>query len=319
MLIQTEHLKLTLNQHAILKDVNLHLEAGEVYGLLGPNGAGKSSTIACLLGLYPIDDGKMSLLDNDHPGKDVLGKIGVMPENAGFYEWMNAQQYLQWYAELFGRDLDQKAISQLLSQVGLEQGSSKIINQYSRGMKQRLALARALINEPVLLILDETTNGLDPKGRREIHDLLLKLAKQNGVGILLCTHLLDDVDRLCDHIGIIQDGRTLIESPINTLISDNQTVQRYRVRFKHQQTDRDLMQQLNDLDEVISVEPEGGWWHLQLAKDASVSRVWRKILDLGLDLHEIRPEGNGLEDVYLSLTGTPSVIDNTQQNLEAVA
>jgi len=319
MLIQAEHLTLMLNNNSILKDVSLHLSKGEIYGLLGPNGAGKSSTIACLLGLHQIDSGELNLLGIHKPGKDVMNKIGVMPENAGFYEWMTAPQYLQWYAKLFSRTMDSDATNKLLASVGLEIGSTKSIIQFSRGMKQRLAVARALVNEPGLLIMDEPSNGLDPKGRREVHDLFLKLASEKNTGILLCTHLLDDVDRLCDRIGIIQDGRSVIESPINDLISSNQATQKFRIRTRIQEPDEEHTKKIHDLDHVIALSTEGGWWHLQLSGTANPAEIWKQLLELGIEIQEIYSEGNGLEDIYLSLTGNFAKTNHETAQLEVNA
>ena len=200
----------------ILKGIDLHLQPGDIYGLLGPNGAGKSTTIFALLGLRAVDSGQISVLGLD-PAKhaiDIRSAVGVMPENAGFYEWMTAPAYLRWYCSLYGQTPSHNDLRTLLAKVGLGAEGRRPIGAYSRGMKQRLAVARALATHPKLLILDEPTNGLDPKGRREIHDLLLEFAAEGNTGVLLCTHLLDDVDRMCSRIGIIDRGRTRLEGPL---------------------------------------------------------------------------------------------------------
>lgn len=218
MLIDANHLQLTLDGQAILEDVSLHLERGEIYGLLGPNGAGKSTTIALLLGLYAPRAGTLEIFDGEETDSCRMRlRIGVMPEQEGLYEWMSASQYLIWYADFYGGL--QQPVAALLAQVGLEGTAQRPIGQFSRGMKQRLALARTLVNAPELLILDEPTNGLDPRGRREIHDLLHWLATERQVGVLLCTHLLDDVERLCDRIGILDQGRTVLESDLGEIQS----------------------------------------------------------------------------------------------------
>jgi ABC-2 type transport system ATP-binding protein len=221
MLLDAEDLLLTIRGRPILKGVELHLETGEIYGLLGPNGAGKSTTISVLTGLRAAASGKLAVLGLDPwtQKKAVHARIGVLPEQSGFYDWMSAREYLHWFGCLYGRTLSAAELRAHLARVGLEEGDSGAIGTYSRGMKQRLGLARALINDPELLILDEPTNGLDPRGRREIHDVLLDLSRQHRVGVLLCTHLLDDVERLCTRIGIIHQGRTAVEGRLSELLS----------------------------------------------------------------------------------------------------
>ncbi|HED14507.1 MAG TPA: ABC transporter ATP-binding protein [Gammaproteobacteria bacterium] len=299
MLVNANHLQLNLQGHQVLRDVSLHLQRGEIYGLLGPNGAGKSTTIAVLLGLYPADKGDLKLFGVNSGNYVALRRrIGVMPELSGFYEWMSANDYLVWYAGFYGGL--QQSVAELLQRVGLEATDDKPIGQFSRGMKQRLALARALAHGPELLILDEPTNGLDPRGRREIHDLLLELVGESQVGILLCTHLLDDVERLCSKIGIIDRGHSVAEGSLPKLLGDTQTGRRYRLRISHTQDVRYIPAGLQILGR------EGDWWHLEvspiLASDPS--RVWRDLITQGWCILEIHAESGGMEELYLQLTDT---------------
>ncbi len=298
MLIDANHLHLNLQGQTILEDVSLHLAAGEIYGLLGPNGAGKSTTIALLLGLYQADRGDLKLFDTEPRDNVALHRrIGVMPEHAGFYEWMSANDYLVWYAGLYGGLL--QPVDSLLQQVGLEATGHKPISQFSRGMKQRLGLARALVHGPELLILDEPTNGLDPRGRREIHDLLLSLADERRVGILLCTHLLDDVERLCSRIGILDRGRNVAEGSLPELLGANRSGRRYRLRIRGVPDNQQLPPDLKLL------RRDGDWWHVEISPTmaADPSRVWEDLLVHGWQYTEIHAESGGLETLYLQLTG----------------
>lgn len=189
-MIDMENLRLSIDDKDVLKGINLHLRPGDIYGLLGPNGAGKSTTMYALLGLRPYSDGQINVLGGD-PADDpvpIRMQVGVMPEKAGFYEWMTAPDYLEWYGRLYGKEPDETKPGTLLEKVGLGTELRRPIGAYSRGMRQRLAVARALLPQPRLLILDEPTNGLDPTGRREVHDLLVEFAQTHGAGVLLCTH-----------------------------------------------------------------------------------------------------------------------------------
>lgn len=296
MLIDANHLALRLDGLTILRDVNLHMKKGEVYGLLGPNGAGKSSTIALLLGLYRSGASDLKLFGESKPEHiDIRRKIGVMPEFAGFYDWMTAKGYLTWYAGFYG---GMQAAEALLSRVGLSEVGNKPIRQFSRGMKQRFALARALVHGPELLILDEPTNGLDPRGRREIHDLLIELARQEGVGILLCTHLLDDVERLCSRIGIIDGGRTILEEDLESLLKGSGK-SRYRLRMTRLPQGQQLPSRVGLLGR------EGDWWRLEidLLPKMEIAKIWENLLAHGWSFDEIHVEKNTLEDRYLELTG----------------
>jgi ABC-2 type transport system ATP-binding protein len=297
MLIDANHLKLTLDRHSILQDVSLHMEKGEVYGLLGPNGAGKSTTISLLLGLYQAEMGNLQLFDQQSLDLETIRRrIGVMPEFAGFYDWMNARDYLIWYAGFYGGM--QATPDALLQRVGLSEVENKPIKQFSRGMKQRLALARALVHGPELLILDEPTNGLDPRGRREVHDLLIELAVQEDVGILLCTHLLDDVERLCTRIGIIDGGRTVLEEDLEKLLQDNgkSLYRLHMIKVPEEQSLPSVVQLFNQ---------DGPWWtfEIDLPMQMDIGRVWENLLVLGWSFDEIHVERHDLEDHYLALTG----------------
>jgi ABC-2 type transport system ATP-binding protein len=297
MLIDANHLRLSLHGLTILADVSLHLEPGEIYGLLGPNGAGKSTSIAVLLGLYAPEGGELRLFGESPADPLALRRrIGVMPERAGFYDWMNAQDYLVWYAGFYGGL--QQPVADLLTLVGLGDSGAKPIGRFSRGMQQRLALARALVQAPELLILDEPTNGLDPRGRREIHDLLLQLAQERQVGVLLCTHLLDDVERLCNRVGVIDHGRTVAEARLGDLLGRGAGALQFRLRMTRVPDGQTLPNGVRVLNH------EGAWWHLAVGAAAAprLPEIWREFIALGWGLTEIHAEGGGLEADYLQLT-----------------
>jgi len=299
-MISLENLHLTIEGKEILKGIDLHLQPGDIYGLLGPNGAGKSTTIFALLGLRAHASGRISVLGRD-PGEHaaaIRGSVGVMPENAGFYEWMTAPVYLRWYGRLYGETQTQRDLDVLLEKVGLGAEVHRLIETYSRGMKQRLAVARALTPHPSLLILDEPTNGLDPKGRREIHDLLLEFVAERNTGVLLCTHLLDDVDRLCNRIGIIDRGRTRREGRLGDLLAEQEAGKRYRLRLE---TEPDTA---NPPAGISLLAREGDWWcvHIQFEIPGGPSALWGELWRRGWRILEIRSEVSGLEDLYLTIT-----------------
>jgi ABC-2 type transport system ATP-binding protein len=186
----------------------------------------------------------------------------------------------------------------LLEKVGLGTESHRLIGTYSRGMKQRLAVARALMPHPSLLILDEPTNGLDPKGRREIHDLLLEFAAERNAGVLLCTHLLDDVDHLCNRIGIIDRGRTRLEGLLGDLLAEQETGKRYRLRLEAEPDTANLPAG------VSLLAHDGDWWRVQILFEipGGPSALWGELWGRGWRIIEIHSEASSLEELYLNIT-----------------
>jgi ABC-2 type transport system ATP-binding protein len=304
-MIAVDNLRLTIGGKEILKGIDLHLRPGDTYGLLGPNGAGKSTSIFALLGLRPYDSGHVGVLGDD-PAKEAVSirrLVGVMPEKAGFYNWMSASDYLKWHGRLYGSPPTDRDIARMLEKVGLGAEALLPIETYSRGMRQRLAVARALVLRPKLLILDEPTNGLDPKGRREMHDLLVEFVAGGKTGVLLCTHLLDDVDRLCNRIGIIDGGRTRLEGSIADLLAKQGSGQLYRLRLE-------IAPDTTGLPAGVTVlGHEGCWWRIQAPVNPSEGppALWGELWHRGWRIMEIRSEASGLEALYMSHTdqGSP--------------
>jgi ABC-2 type transport system ATP-binding protein len=282
----------------VLHGVSLTVERSEIYGLLGPNGAGKTTSLAVIAGLLRATGGVVRVLERD-PAIDsraVHAGSGVLPEQNGFYDWMPAEDYLRFFARLHGRRLERTGIAERLRRAGLAPRPGQRIGTFSRGMKQRLGLARALINEPQLLLLDEPTNGLDPRGRREFHDLLLDLAR-NGVAILICTHLLDDVDRLCRRIGILDRGRMVLEGAVAELAGGGT---RYRLRLSAEPPEAPPVG-------FTVAGREGPWWIVELHRDIQPSVAWGVLIGAGWPIMEIRPASSSLEEAYLRATeGTPA-------------
>jgi ABC-type multidrug transport system ATPase subunit len=298
MLIEIDKLRASLGGAAILRDVRLSLDEGEIYGLLGPNGAGKSTTIAVAIGLLRPDAGTVRLFGKDPrlAAQESYRNLGVMPEQNGIDDWMSAEAYLTFFAALHDLRLGRDELQRRLSNVGLEPRAGQAIGTYSRGMRQRLGLARALIAQPKLLVLDEPTNGLDPRGQREIHDVLLDLADQ-GVGILLCTHLLDDVDRLCRRVGILMEGRTVAEGNIADLVRNENRMLRFRLRLAGEPPASQ-----GESAHLSIVARQGDWWVVDLDPAVTPDRAWRELLFRGWPVSEIRCESGGLENLYLSVT-----------------
>ncbi|MHB8055146.1 MAG: ABC transporter ATP-binding protein, partial [Candidatus Aminicenantales bacterium] len=194
----------------VLKGVSFTVDTGEIFGYLGPNGAGKTSTLKCVLGLIFPDAGTISLFGRPPLDPRAKDKLGFLPENPYFYEYLSAREFLDFYAQLFRIPKEERAgrIDRLLKLVDMERAADVHLRKFSRGMLQRVGLAQALINDPEFVILDEPLGGLDPLGRKEIRDIILGL-RDSGRTILFTSHILQDIEMICDHVAIIVGGRVL--------------------------------------------------------------------------------------------------------------
>lgn len=203
-----------------VRDLNLRIEAGEVYGLLGPNGSGKSTTLKIILGLVSPTSGRTEIFGQNSSQVATRQSVGFLPENPYFYKFLTGTETLRFFGKLCGLhgwDLKDR-VQELLDLVGLTDARNQRLGTYSKGMLQRIGLAQALINEPALIVLDEPTAGVDPVGSREIRDLIVDL-KKRGVTVLLSSHLLGQVQEICDRVGILAKGKLVREGHLEELIA----------------------------------------------------------------------------------------------------
>lgn len=203
-----------------VKDLNIQVKEGEVYGLLGPNGSGKSTSLKILLGLVTATQGKTEIFGQDSRDYKSHDQVGFLPENPYFYKFLTAEETLNFYGKICGmggKKLKDR-ITELLALVGLEDARNRRVGGFSKGMLQRVGLAQALIQDPRLLVLDEPTAGVDPLGSRQIRDLILEL-KKRGKTVLLTSHLLEQVQEVCDRVGIMARGIMMREGSLEELIT----------------------------------------------------------------------------------------------------
>jgi len=222
IIIGAEGLTKKYGTQTAVNNLTLEIGEGEVFGFLGPNGAGKTTTLLMFLGLTEPTSGKVRVVGFD-PTREPLRikeKVGYLPENVGFYDDMDARQNLQFIARLnhIPDKVSSKKIEELLQQVGLfEEAKQKKVGTYSKGMRQRLGIAEVLIKEPKLIFLDEPTIGLDPDGTNRMLDLIHSLSRERNITIFLSSHLLDQVQRICDRVGIMIKGNLVAIGPIQEL------------------------------------------------------------------------------------------------------
>jgi ABC-2 type transport system ATP-binding protein len=221
IIIEAEGLTKKYGTQIAVNSLALQIREGEVFGFLGPNGAGKTTTLLMFLGLTEPTSGKVRIVGFD-PTREPLRvkeKVGYLPENVGFYDDMDARQNLRFIARLnrISDGISAKKIDELLEQVGLFEEGKKKVGTYSKGMRQRLGIAEVLIKEPKVIFLDEPTIGLDPDGTNRMLDLIHSLSREKNITIFLSSHLLDQVQRICDRVGIMIKGNLVAIGPIQEL------------------------------------------------------------------------------------------------------
>jgi ABC-2 type transport system ATP-binding protein len=226
-----------------VRDLNLEVAAGQIYGLLGPNGSGKSTTLKIILGLVTPTRGHAQIFGRASDRVASRESVGFLPESPYFYKFLTGEETLRFYGKLCGlRGAALKCrVEEMLALVGLTSARKRRLAGYSKGMLQRIGLAQALIQEPALLVLDEPTAGVDPAGAREIRDLILEL-KTRGITVLLSSHLLGQVQEICDRVGILANGVLVREGALNELLGlENQT------QFVLENARPDLLDAIDDL------------------------------------------------------------------------
>ena len=306
--ILTSNLSKSYRNFRAVNSLTIDVNPGDIFGFLGPNGAGKTTTIRMLCGLLPPTSGyaKVAGLDIIKDSLKIRSIIGLLPESSGFYNWMSAEEYLLYFAALYKIDihLGKKRAQDLLEKVGLATRSYVPISYYSRGMKQRLGLARTLINEPKILFLDEPTLGLDPKGQQDIKNTLLELNREKEVTIFLSSHALGEVSSLCNRIAIVNRGKLVAQGSIEELRKHAGNSDGLVVRILNLPSAQKgisslpyrIQTNITDNNKLIDVNV-----NLSDGASESANEIIEGFEEAGLQIHEILRMGMSLEDVYFKL------------------
>ena len=284
-----------------LDSVSFAVGKGWVYGYLGPNGAGKTTTIRTMLGLLKPDQGEVQITGINPTENPVqaLQSLGYAPELPTLQAFFTGEQLLDFMGKMFGlaTQVRKEKIKQLLDLVGLEEWGDKKIGKYSKGMVQRLSLALALVNDPMVLIMDEPTIGMDPEATAHFRSLFTTLSKQ-GKTVFISSHLLDEVQRICTHVGMINKGKMIFDGPIMQVLEA--FTQQWVIEAELEKVTKTMISSLKKLDYVQDVKAEGNKLKIELKEkkdfrgDISSEIFKRKGVLLSLNLHKIT-----LEDAYL--------------------
>jgi ABC-2 type transport system ATP-binding protein len=295
--IETENLRKVFGNKVAVRNLSLTVRRGEIFGFLGPNGAGKSTSIRMLLGLAKPTGGKAFVLGRPAGDIGMRRRIGFLPEDFRFYEWLTARELLQLHGRLCDVSSDElrKRIPGLIDLVGLTPHREKRLQDFSKGMLQRIGLAQALIHEPELIFLDEPTSGLDPMGRRLVRDII-RAQRERGATVFLNSHLLSEIEITCDQVVFIREGEVVTSRDLRTV---QETEFRVVVRA------RNLTQSAIDGLSPWSTSPIFENEHLTftVASRDLLPEILRHLVSSGADVYEFTPQRMSLEELFVSVMG----------------
>lgn len=296
--LQIKNLQKVFKDTQVVNLSSLSVQQGEIYGFLGPNGAGKTTTMKMILSLISCTAGEIEVFGQSiGTDKQYLNQIGSMIEEPSYYPNLTGYENLLVFQKILG--FDKKNIQETLKIVGLDQpkNKKKLVKDYSLGMKQRLALAFALVKKPRLLILDEPTNGLDPAGIHEIRELIIKLAKEQGITVFISTHILSEVEHIADRVGIINHGQLVYEGEIRKIQSNKWLEVRGDFRGR-----REAISQVLFGYPCKILEIQEDKLKLTNLADQQISSLLRDLIVEKVPIYEVKQEQETLESIFLNLT-----------------
>ena len=303
MILETFDLTKMYGDSAGCLDVCLSMDRGQVFGLLGPNGAGKSTLVKMLVSLLIPTSGSARIFDRPIGDVEVRRRIGYLPENFNYQPWLTGEELLGFHASLCGMTPaeTQKRVPEVLDQVGLVGKERQKVGAYSKGMRQRIGLACALLNDPDLVFLDEPTSALDPLGRRDVRQILLEL-RDRGKSVFLNSHLLSEVEMVCDHVDIINHGKIVAGGKLEDLLARNVEVQ-----MEIEGTNQAMLDELArssygvNAGVGVSVGSKGNLVTLSLDSRDAIPALVEAVTRNGGRLFDLQTKHRSLEDLYVSL------------------
>jgi ABC-2 type transport system ATP-binding protein len=319
-ILVAEGLRKSYGPRKALQGLTFSLKAGRVLGFLGPNGAGKTTSIRILTTMMEPEAGhfKIDGISSEYPDQ-IRRRIGVLPENLGFPRQMTGLEYLIYFGQLYGRTATEAKENAyiLLEDVGLQQRGKSLIGSYSHGMRQRIGIARALVNDPVVVFLDEPTLGLDPRGQQELLDLIQRIARERNTAVVLCSHLLSEIENVCDDVVILNVGQVVAKGSVAEVIGrvQNNIILKNAVRVQvmpdYVTEARELLGTVPNITKVMPVGELEGWLRLELmpSNDGDVdaahqvnNKILGTLIRAKIPIMGFEVEGGKLQDVFLHLT-----------------
>jgi ABC-2 type transport system ATP-binding protein len=303
IVMEIRNLTKRIGSKTIVDQLSFDVPRGEVFGFLGPNGAGKTTTIRMIMGLMSMSEGsvKVNGLDVKERFEDAMKLMGGIVENPEMYKYLTGYQNLKHFSRMH-QGITAKRLNEVIELVGLQNRIHDKVKKYSLGMRQRLGVAQAIMHKPAVLILDEPTNGLDPAGIRELRDYLRKLAKDEGITVIVSSHLLSEMELMCDRVAVIQNGKLIDVKHLNEM---TQEVGAGRVLIEVDQP----MEAKNLLDRLfpdadVSVTGNGVSVHVEREQ---IPAVIEGLVKEGLRVYGAKADAKSLEDTFLEMTGSGQI------------
>lgn len=297
-----ENLSKRIGRKEIVTDLTFDVGHGEIYGFLGPNGAGKTTTIRMLVGLIRPTRGTVHIGGHNLQKEPLkaIGNVGCIVENPELYPYLSGRENLEIFARMT-EEVTLERIEEVIRLVELDQRIDDTVKTYSLGMRQRLGIAQALLGKPRLLILDEPTNGLDPAGIREMRSFIRRLAREEGISVFISSHILHEVQLLCDRVAIISKGRIIQTGPVDRLLEGDSPVE-----WGLQPLERGV-EVLKSLPDVTFLERRSDGYALTRIPEDRIHEVNWELLQAGVHVHGIRRKDPTLEDIFLQITEGDSI------------
>lgn len=295
IILKCENLHKSFRKKEILKGVSLDVSSGDILGFIGPNGAGKTTTIKLILGLQRIGSGRVAIngFDIQKDFERAIARVGAIIENPDLYMYLSGYDNLKLISNLY-KGIDEKRIQEVIKLVGLEKRINDKVSKYSLGMRQRLGVAQAILHKPNLLILDEPTNGLDPEGIKDLRNLLIKLAKEENMGILISSHNLAELESFCNKVCIIKNGVIVESSDLETVKKDA-SEGNYIIELDDSKRARII---IGDMAEATDST------HIQVHADKeNIPSIIKKLVLQDIRIYSIKEDVLSLEDAFFKKTG----------------
>lgn len=285
----------------IIDNLSFDVPKGEIFGFLGPNGAGKTTTIRMMVGLMSITSGEILIngINIKRQFEQAIRHVGAIVENPEMYKYLSGYRNLIHFARMVPEGVTKERIDEVVKLVKLENRIHDKVRKYSLGMRQRLGVAQALLHRPSLLILDEPTNGLDPAGIRELRDYLRYLTRSEGITVIVSSHLLTEMELMCDRVAILQEGKLIDVKRIEDFVGSNEKLQTY---FIEASPDERVLAGLRALDSVNAATPVAGGIEV-LTEREHLPAILSLLLSQQVDVYEVRLQRQSLEERFLQMTG----------------
>ena len=298
--LEIKNLTKTYGKRKVIDNISLEIQEGEIFGFLGPNGSGKTTTIKMILRLIEKDSGEIKIkgYDNKKEFEKAMEYIGAIVENPDMYNYMSGKDNLKLHARL--RNIDKKRIDEVLELVGLKDRAKEKVKKYSLGMKQRLGLALTLLHKPRVLILDEPTNGLDPAGIKQLRNILKEIAHKDGVAVFVSSHILSEMQLMCDKIAVIDNGKIVKTENITHMEQpeDNESIDEIiEIKVK------DVSKAIEILKQNFELQPRLVEGNINITiSNEKIPKVVKELAINDVEIHSVTPKEQSLEDLFFDAT-----------------